>query len=117
MKKSYNKFTIKDLEEVMNKVFDKGRKQSNNFVVYCNSSMAQVFDITIKEELGLISPEIATLERYTVTKNAYLYPKWNYLKYPQVYFDNSYKDSHTNEMFEEGEDIYGNCTLIYIGRK
>lgn len=114
MKETYNKFTIKDLEEAVNKVFDKSRKQQNNFVIYCNSKMAQVLDITIKEELGLISPERATLERYAVTKNAYLYPEWDYLKYPQVYFDNPYSDSYTNEVFEE--DIDRNC-LIFIKRR
>lgn len=117
MKESYNKFTIKDLEEAVNKVFDKNRKQSNNFVVYCNFKMAKVYDITIKEELGLISPERGRLERHATIKDAYLYPKWDYLKYPQVYFDNLYSNSYTNEIFEEDEDIYGGCISIYIGRK
>ena len=118
MSKFYSKLTADDLVKALNEIYNKKVKRQNSFVIYCSSKTAQIYDITIKEELGLISPERATLERYAVTKNAYLYPKWDYLKYLQVYFDNSYKDSHTNEMFEEGEeDIYGDCTLIYIGRK
>lgn len=109
---------MEDFEKALSELFTKKEEHLSPFIIYCGSKMAQIYDITIKEELGLISPERATLERYAVTKNVYLYPKWDYLKYPQVYFDNSYKDSHTNEMFEEGEEnIYGDCTLIYIGRK
>lgn len=63
MNKYYNNFTLKDLEEAVNKIFDKSRKQSNDFVIYCSSKMAQVFDITVKEDLGLINPERAALER------------------------------------------------------
>lgn len=91
MKESYNKFTIKDLEEAVNKIFD----------------------ITSKEYLGLISPERATLERCAAYDNAYIHPEWNYLKYPQVYFDNPYSDSYTNKVFEE--DIDRNC-LIFVKR-
>lgn len=118
MNKSYNKFTLKDLEEAVNKIFDKSRKQSNNFVIYCSPKMAQVFDITVKEDLGLISPERAALERNAAINNAYIHPEWDYLKYPQIYLNNPYKDSFTNEIFEDGEeDIYGDYKLIYIGRK
>lgn len=111
-----NNLTLKNLENVLNKVYT-NRKQPN-FVIYCSEKMEKVYDITIKEELGLISPERGRLERYATIKDAYLYPKWDYLKYPQVYFDNLYRDSYTNEIFEDGEeDIYGDCELIYIGRK
>ena len=109
-----NNLTLKSLENILNRVY---RNNRNNFVIYCSEKIAKVYDITIKEQLGLISPEIATIERYADIKNAYLYPKWNYLKYPQVYFDNLYRDSHTNEMFEEGEeDIYGDYELIYTSK-
>lgn len=109
---------MEDFEKALSELFTKKEEHLSPFIIYCGSKMAQIYDITNREYFGLISPERATLERYAATKNAYLYPKWDYLKYPQVYFDNSYKDSHTNEMFEEGEeDIYGDCTLTYIGRK
>lgn len=118
MSKFYSKLTVEDLVKALNEIYNKKVERSKPFTIICSSKMAQIYDIIYRESLGFISPERATLERYATTKNAYLYPKWDYLKYPQVYFDNSYKDSHTNEMFEEGEeDIYGDCTLIYIGRK
>lgn len=118
MSKFYNKLTADDLVKALNEIYSKKVERSKPYTIICSSKMAQIYDITIKEELGFISPERAALERYAATKNAYLYSKWDYLKFPQVYFSNPYKDSHTNEMFEEGEeDIYSDYTLIYIGRK
>lgn len=121
MNKYYNNFTLKDLEEAVNKIFDKifdkSRKQSNDFVIYCSPKMAQVFDITVKEDLGLINPERAALERNAAINNAYVHPEWDYLKYPQIYINNPYRDYHTNEIFEKEEDDYGDYKLIYIGRK
>lgn len=90
MSKFYNKLTADDLVKALNDIYSNKVERSKPYTIICSPKMAQTFDITIKEELGLISPERATLERYAVTKNAYLYPKWDYLKYPQVYFGNSY---------------------------
>lgn len=118
MSKFYNKLTAEDLVKALNEIYSKKVERSKPFTIICSSKMALIYDITYRESLGFISPERATLERYAINKNAYLYPKWDYLKYPQVYFDNLYNNSHTNEVFEGGEeDIYGDCTLIYIGRK
>lgn len=117
MSKFYNKLTAEDLVKALNKIYDSKVKRSNHFVIYCNSKMAQVFDITNKEYLGLISPERAALERNAAINNAYIHPEWDYLKYPQIYINNPYRDYHTNEIFEEEEDDYGDYKLIYIGRK
>lgn len=110
-----NNLTLKNLENILNKIYT---NRSNSFTIYCSSKMAKVYDIAYKECCGLISPERGRLEIHAAIKDAYLHPKWNYLKYPQVYFDNPYRDSYTNEIFEDGEeDIYGNYETIYIGRK
>lgn len=114
MSKFYSKLTADDLVKVLNEIYNKKVERQNSFVIYCNSKTAQIYDITIKEELGLISPERATLERCAAYYNAYIHPEWDYLKYPQVYFDNPYSDSYTNEVFEEDTDR--NC-LIFIKRE
>lgn len=113
----FHKLTMGDFEKVLSELFTK-EEHLSPFIIYCGPKMAQIYDITNREYFGLISPERAILERCAAYDNAYIHPEWDYLKYPQVYFDNPYSDSHTNEIFEEGEeDIYGDCTLIYIGRK
>jgi hypothetical protein len=113
MSKFYSKLTADDLVKALNEIYNKKVERSKPFTIICSSKMAQIYDITIKEELRLISPERATLERYAAYDNAYIHPEWDYLKYPQVYFDNPYSNLYTNEVFEE--DIDGNC-LIFVKR-
>ena len=116
MSKFYSKFTADDLVKALNEIYNKKIERTHNFII-CNSKTAQIMTITEKEYLGLLSAEEANLERCAVYNNVYIHPKWDYLKYPQVYFDNPYKESHTNKIFEEDGDIYGKSILIYVGRK
>lgn len=85
MSKFYSKLTAEDLVKALNEIYNRKVERQNSFVIYCNSKMAQVFDITNKEYLGLISPERAALERNAAINNAYIHPEWDYLKYPQIY--------------------------------
>lgn len=104
---------MEDFEKALSELFTK-KEPLSPFIIYCGSKMAQIYDITNREYFGLISPERATLERCAAYDNAYIHPGWDYLKYPQVYFDNPYSDSYTNEVFEEDTDK--NC-LIFIKRE
>lgn len=108
----FHKLTMEDFEKALSELFTKKEKHLSPFIIYCGSKMAQIYDITNREYFGLISPERAILERCAAYDNAYIHPEWDYLKYPQVYFDNPYSD--TNAVFEE--DIDRNC-LIFIKRE
>lgn len=107
----FHKLTMGDFEKVLSELFTKKEEHLSPFIIYCGSKMAQIHDITNRKYFGLISPERAILERCAAYDNAYIHPEWDYLKYPQVYFDNPYSD--TNKIFEE--DIDRNC-LIFIKR-
>lgn len=114
--KYYTDLTLDYIVEALNKLYIK--QPENTFTIFCNERTYQLYDITSQEYMELISKEEANLKRYAVHTNSYIFPKWNYLKYPQTYFNNEYNSSFTNEIFEEGEeDIYGDCEMIYIGRK
>lgn len=111
----YSDFTLDYIEQILKGLCSK--KSKNTFTIFCNKTTYQLYDITSQEHMGLISAEEANLKRYASCTNSYISSKWNYLKYPQIYFRNEYSNSFTNEKFEEGEeDIYGDCEMIYIGR-
>lgn len=113
----YSDLTAEAIEQALKELFER-KSNSNAFTIICGERSAKIFDITFKEECGIINNEEAVLERYAVSKDAYIYSGWNYLSLPQEYFTSLYYGSFTNEIFEEGEeDIYGDYELIYIGRK
>lgn len=109
--------TLDSLQKTLNDLYNK--KTEKSFTIICNEKTFQIYNITVREDMGLLSTEEATLKRHAIHTNSYIYSKWDYLKYPQIYsFKNAYSNSFTNEIFEEGEeDYYGDCEMIYVGRK
>lgn len=113
----YNEFTSDDLVASLKEIYKKPRS-TNPITLICNSKISKIIEITNEEISGIISSKEANLKRNAAMANMYLYPNWNYLKYPEVdLYSNRYINSTTNEQFESiGEDEYGDDILIYIRR-
>lgn len=81
------------------------------------SKQLEVYNLLVKRDTKKITEDIANLKIRAIKEDAYLYPGWNYTKYPQADLSCGYEEPFTNELFEEGvEDVYGDPILVFIKR-
>lgn len=81
------------------------------------SKQYEIYHLLIKKENKGINPDLADLKIRAILENAYMYPNWDYIKYPQADLSCGYKNAKTNKDFEILDtDIYEDPIYIYIGR-